>query len=100
MTPQEIAHRFDRCLSLAAEWPWRHPEASAFADWLAGFWETDCPLAIAGPPDATSAVGGSADGIRWFAAGGGVLGYAAGHGRGCYRIPQGAEPPESGEPSP
>jgi hypothetical protein len=37
MLPHELAHRYDRCVALAGEWPWRHPAVCAFADWLAGF---------------------------------------------------------------
>jgi hypothetical protein len=99
MTPQELALRFDRCVAAAAEWPWRNPEACAFADWLAGFWAPACPVAPAGPPDATNAAEGRMDGIRWFAVGEAILGYVAEHARGCYRVPSAARLPSMIEES-
>jgi hypothetical protein len=95
MTPQELARYYDRSVAAAAEWPWRNPEACAFADWLAGFWAPACPVAPAGPPAATSVSEGRADGIRWFVTGGAILGYVAGHARGCYRVPSAAQPPST-----
>jgi len=91
MTPQELAACCERGQALAAEWPWRHPAASAFADWLAAHWDAACPAAPAGPPAATSALGREA--IRWFAVGEALLGYAAGGPCGCYRVPAGGDPP-------
>jgi hypothetical protein len=93
MTPQELAGRFDLCVARAAEWPWRDPEARAFADWLAGFWQAVCPVPPPGPPDAISALGWRADGVRWFAVCGAVAGYVAGDAPGCYRVPRDAAPP-------
>jgi hypothetical protein len=94
MTPQELARRFDRCIDLAADWPWRPPEVCAFADWLAGFWEMACPVMPAGAPAATSISASNPACIHWFATDEAILGYVVDHTRGCYRIPRGAEPPD------
>jgi hypothetical protein len=101
MNPEELARRYDRCTARGAEaaegWGRRDPDACAFAEWLAGFWRAACPAQPAVPPATTSRVGHDPAGLRWFGAAGGTVGYAAGHAPGCYWVPRGARPPETGE---
>ena len=104
MTPQELARYYERCMArargaaAAGAWGARDPEAAAFADWMAQFWAKTCPVAPTTPPDAISAVAGTAGEMRWCRQGGAILASVADDPRGCYRIPCGVEPPDPAPP--
>jgi hypothetical protein len=67
---------------------WRGDDAaSAFAEWLAGFWEPSLTRPP-GPPDARSIISGDRD-IDWFERDGWVSGHVAGVSGG-YLVPRAA----------
>jgi hypothetical protein len=68
---------------------WRgDPAASAFAEWLAGFWESSLERP-AGVPDAFSPHAAGGLGIEWFERGRWISGYIPGHAGG-YLLPRAA----------
>ena len=91
LTPRELALAYDRFV--AARWRGEEGATEAFAVWLEAHWTGDAPPEPDDCPDAVSFLGGAGAGIRWYAAGGAVLGYVAGRQRGCYWVPLGAAPP-------
>jgi hypothetical protein len=71
---------------------WRgEPGGAAFGDWLGRCWRPDA-AAPPGPPAAVSPCGGGGRGLRWYDAGGAVVGVVPGVAGG-YRVPVGAVPP-------
>jgi hypothetical protein len=62
--------------------------ASAFAEWLAGYWEDDLDRPV-GEPDARSPYAAAGRGIDWFEQDGWVSGHIRGR-RGGYLLPRAA----------
>jgi hypothetical protein len=62
------------------------PSASAFAEWLAGFWEPSLERP-AGGPDAQSPYAASGGSVDWFERDGWVSGYVPGQ-QGGYLLPR------------
>jgi hypothetical protein len=62
------------------------PAASAFAEWLAAFWEPSLERP-AGAPDAVSPFAAAGRGIEWFERDGWVSGYIPGRSGG-YLVPR------------
>lgn len=61
------------------------PSASAFAEWLAGYWQPEIERPT-GAPDAHSPLVGGSGSIDWFERDGWVSGHIT--GQGSYRVPR------------
>lgn len=88
---QDLADCYDR--SLFAIWRGEEDDPRSFMDWLSQFsvWG---PLGHGSIPVATSPMGGSGRGIRWYETDDAVLGCVDGPDQSiCYRVPRTASLP-------
>lgn len=84
ISPQELARVYDRFIS--ARWRGEDETADTFATWIEAHWTGQAPLEPDDPPEGASVLGNAGAGIRWYARGGFVFGYASPRSQGCYRI--------------
>jgi hypothetical protein len=91
ISPRELALAYDQYA--AALWRGDDAEAGAFATWLDGYWADEGPAETPGSPHAVSPLGGAGAGIRWYARGRTIVGYAGNRPQGCYEVPVDAAPP-------
>ncbi len=84
ISPQELARDYDRFIS--ARWRGEDETADTFASWIEAHWTGQAPLEPEDPPEGASILGNAGAGIRWYARGGYVFGYASPGSQGCYRI--------------
>lgn len=84
ISPQELARVYDRFIS--ARWRGEDETADTFATWIEAHWTGQAPREPDGPPEGASVLGNAGAGIRWYARGGFVFGYASPRSQGCYRI--------------
>jgi hypothetical protein len=82
--PQHLAQAYDAFI--AARWRGDDACADAGTAWFEAHWSGQAPPEPEDPPEAASVLGAAGHGIRWYARGGLVLGYAGGQASGCYRI--------------
>ena len=81
--PQGLARAYDAFIS--ARWRGDDESADAGTTWFEAHWTKQAPPEPDDPPDAASVLGAAGHGIRWYARGGLVLGYA-GQAGGCYQV--------------
>lgn len=81
--PQGLARAYDAFI--AARYRGDDATADAGTTWFEAHWTGQAPPEPDDPPDAASVLGAAGRGIRWYARGGLVLGYA-GQAGGCYRV--------------
>ncbi len=91
LTPRDLARAHDRWI--AALWRGDGGDVRDFGVWLESHFAADPRPEPNSVPDAVSRHGAAGVGVRWYAAGPVILGYAEGQPRGCYRIPITAIPP-------
>ncbi len=91
LTPRDLARAHDRWI--AALWRGDGGDVRDFGVWLESHFAADPRPEPHSVPDAVSRHGAAGVGVRWYAAGPVILGYAEGQPRGCYRIPITAIPP-------
>ena len=84
INPRKLAQDYDRFIS--ARWRGEDETADSFASWIEAHWTGQAPLEPDDPPEGASILGNSGAGIRWYARGGYVFGYASPGSQGCYRI--------------
>jgi len=83
-SPRDVALAYD--LHLAALWRGEERDARRFDAWLAAHRCNVCPPEPAGLPAQVSPLGAGGLGIRWYADGDVVLGFAPGLRSECYRV--------------
>ncbi len=91
LTSRDLARAHDRWI--AALWRGDGGDVRDFGVWLESHFAADPRPEPNSVPDAVSRHGAAGVGVRWYAAGPVILGYAEGQPRGCYRIPITAIPP-------
>jgi hypothetical protein len=84
VSPKELALTYDRVIS--AHWRGETDAAITFGTWFEAHWSNQAPPEPKDPPEGTSILAGAGSGIRWYARGGYVFGYASPGNLGCYRI--------------
>jgi len=84
INPRELARDYDRFIS--ARWRGEDETADTFASWIEAHWTGQAPSEPDDPPEGASILGNAGAGIRWYARGGYVFGYASPGSQGCYRI--------------
>ncbi len=84
INPRELARDYDRFIS--ARWRGEDETADTFASWIEAHWTGQAPSEPEDPPEGASVLGNAGAGIRWYARGGYVFGYASPGSEGCYRI--------------
>ena len=82
--PLRLAQIYDAFI--AARWRGDDECADAGAAWFEAHWRGQAPPEPDDPPEAASVLGAAGRGIRWYARGGIVLGYAGGQASACYQI--------------
>jgi hypothetical protein len=85
VSPRQIALTYDRVIS--AHWRGETDTATPLDAWFEAHWSDQAPPEPDAPPEGTSVLGDSGAGIRWYARGEVVLGYASRRPNGCYRVP-------------
>ncbi|MDQ3227663.1 MAG: hypothetical protein M3Q50_13660, partial [Chloroflexota bacterium] len=71
---------------ISARWRGEDETADTFASWIEAHWTGQAPSEPDDPPEGASVLGNAGAGIRWYARGGYVFGYASPGSQGCYRI--------------
>lgn len=84
VNPKELALTYDRIIS--AHWRGETDAVVTFGTWFEAHWSNQAPPEPDDPPEGTSILAGAGSGIRWYARGGYVFGYASPGNQGCYRI--------------
>lgn len=94
--PLRLAQAYDAFIS--ARWRGDDECADAGTAWFEAHWSGQAPPEPEGPPEAASVLGAAGHGIRWYARGGLVLGYAGEQATGCYQIAEDEALPASSPP--
>jgi hypothetical protein len=84
VSPKHLALTYDRVIS--AHWRGETDAVIAFGTWFESHWSSQAPPEPDEPPEGTSILAGAGSGIRWYARGGYIFGYASSGSQGCYRI--------------